>query len=258
MKKTKVLVPALGVLCLGMAAAVSGTVAWYSANDRVQADGMTVQAKVATNLYIENGLTNEIDAINKTSVSLTYTSTSMSPATLSFATNTLTVQEAATFNTKPTPSTPGSAATYTNIGTYTGAANAINAAKAGEPELSSYVGYDPVSVVRKAADATNSMSLKVDATVSGASAEIYKCFRLGFMWSIDGGANWKWKALEAVNPDKGTISWTSQSIMDAVTVNDNTATEIGVFAWFDGENEFCTANNAIGVNQATINLTFHA
>ena len=47
MKKTKIIIPALGMLLLSTAASVTGTVAWFSANTSVNAEGMTV--KVATN-----------------------------------------------------------------------------------------------------------------------------------------------------------------------------------------------------------------
>ena len=54
MKKTKILAPALGILALSMAASVTGTVAWFSSNATVTAEGMTIKATTATNLYIRN------------------------------------------------------------------------------------------------------------------------------------------------------------------------------------------------------------
>lgn len=54
MKKTKILVPALAVLALGMAASVTGTVAWYAANTQVRGSGVSVSAVVAKNLIISN------------------------------------------------------------------------------------------------------------------------------------------------------------------------------------------------------------
>lgn len=32
MKETKIMLPALGILCLSMAASITGTVAWYKVN----------------------------------------------------------------------------------------------------------------------------------------------------------------------------------------------------------------------------------
>lgn len=52
MKKTKIIIPALGMLLLSTAASVSGTVAWFSMNNSVTVTGMTVTTKVSSNLLI--------------------------------------------------------------------------------------------------------------------------------------------------------------------------------------------------------------
>lgn len=58
MKKTKIIVPALGLLLLGTAASVTGTVAWFSINSTVTVSGMRVQTKVGNNLQIAADNTN--------------------------------------------------------------------------------------------------------------------------------------------------------------------------------------------------------
>ena len=52
MKKTKIIIPSLGLLLLSTAASVSGTVAWFSANSSVKVSGMQVTTKVSGNLLI--------------------------------------------------------------------------------------------------------------------------------------------------------------------------------------------------------------
>ena len=52
MKKSKIIVPALGILVLSTAASITGTVAWFSVNNSVTVDGMEVTTKVAGNLLI--------------------------------------------------------------------------------------------------------------------------------------------------------------------------------------------------------------
>ena len=52
MKKTKIIVPALGLLLLSTAASVTGTVAWFSANTQVTVTGMQVKTSVSSNLLI--------------------------------------------------------------------------------------------------------------------------------------------------------------------------------------------------------------
>lgn len=57
MKKTKILVPAMAVLALGMAAAVTGTVAWFSANNIVYSNGMQFKSVTPSSLAIGKELT---------------------------------------------------------------------------------------------------------------------------------------------------------------------------------------------------------
>lgn len=52
MKKTKVIVPALGILLLSTAASVTGTVAWFSSNSNVDATGMNVKARTDSNFLV--------------------------------------------------------------------------------------------------------------------------------------------------------------------------------------------------------------
>ena len=52
MKKTKIIIPAMGLLLLGTAASVTGTVAWFSINSKVTISGMKVNTHVGSNLLI--------------------------------------------------------------------------------------------------------------------------------------------------------------------------------------------------------------
>lgn len=61
MKKSKILIPALGILVLSTTASITGTVAWFSVNNSVTVDGMTVKTQVASNLLIA------ADTLNSTS-----------------------------------------------------------------------------------------------------------------------------------------------------------------------------------------------
>ena len=67
MKKTKIIIPALGMLLLSTAASVSGTVAWFSMNNTVSVTGMTVKTKVSSNLQIAdtNAEANYTDSIEQ-------------------------------------------------------------------------------------------------------------------------------------------------------------------------------------------------
>lgn len=52
MKKSKIIVPALGILVLSTAASITGTVAWFSSNASAKVEGMQVTTKVSSNLLI--------------------------------------------------------------------------------------------------------------------------------------------------------------------------------------------------------------
>ena len=52
MKKTKVIIPAMGLLVLSTAASITGTVAWFSVNNKVTVSGMTARTSVSSNLLI--------------------------------------------------------------------------------------------------------------------------------------------------------------------------------------------------------------
>ena len=54
MKKTKIIIPALGVMLLSTAASVTGTVAWFSMNNFVNATDMEVKAKAENGIVISN------------------------------------------------------------------------------------------------------------------------------------------------------------------------------------------------------------
>ena len=75
MKKTKVIIPALGLLLLSTAASVSGTVAWFAMNASVQATGMQITAKSDSVFLLigsgEKDTAAEIQADNKTTTELT-------------------------------------------------------------------------------------------------------------------------------------------------------------------------------------------
>ena len=54
MKKTKIIIPALGVMLLSTAASVTGTVAWFSMNSFVNATNMNILAKAEEGIVISN------------------------------------------------------------------------------------------------------------------------------------------------------------------------------------------------------------
>ena len=79
MKKTKIIIPALGMLLLSTAASVTGTVAWFSMNNFVNATNMNITAKAENGIVISNEAqstwTNSAEASHKAAVAVRPTST---------------------------------------------------------------------------------------------------------------------------------------------------------------------------------------
>ena len=74
MKKTKIIIPALGILLLSTAASVTGTVAWFSSNSQVTATGMVVSANTDSNFLIIHGTDNANPQFDGSKISTTFTS----------------------------------------------------------------------------------------------------------------------------------------------------------------------------------------
>ena len=68
MKKTKVIIPAMGLLLLSTAASVTGTVAWFAANATVNASGMQVKAKTDNTFLLISATNNTASAIQSEAV----------------------------------------------------------------------------------------------------------------------------------------------------------------------------------------------
>ena len=79
MKKTKVIIPALGLLLLSTAASVTGTVAWFAANNTVSATGMTISAKSNTEFLVIVEGNSFINTAVTTTVTSTASATSLYP-----------------------------------------------------------------------------------------------------------------------------------------------------------------------------------
>ena len=77
MKKTKIIVPALGVLLLSTAASVTGTVAWFSMNNFVTATGLEVKARAENGIVISKAASG--DTWKETAVSARTTTLALKP-----------------------------------------------------------------------------------------------------------------------------------------------------------------------------------
>lgn len=81
MKKTKVIIPALGMLLLSTAASVTGTVAWFAANASIQANGMRITANTDSSFLIvgTSNVLATVQAANNTTADLSASNAQVSP-----------------------------------------------------------------------------------------------------------------------------------------------------------------------------------
>ena len=73
MKKTKIIVPALGIIAFATAASITGTIAWFTANNAVSVSGMQFKTQVGNNLLIADNQTGATFTDSVFATSLTQT-----------------------------------------------------------------------------------------------------------------------------------------------------------------------------------------
>ena len=255
MKKTKILVPALAILALGMAASVTGTVAWFSTNTVVYADGISLQSQAADSLLISTDHANW-----GSSVTHALTQQSLMPA---YLTNTLTGESFpktgnsdASFLTLDTTKLEGESAQWyvdsdgkvkkssdhtvvspTNADPFTAAEAKVNAARIQAVEYLKLSG----------SSANKQVKLHIKAGRETAGKEIDKALRFAF---------WDSTNLTVVQPF--TSVETASDYEADITQTFSVSTEykeVHFYAWYDGEAPECKNLNAIS-NLVTIHLTY--
>ena len=261
MKKTKILIPAMGLLLLGTAASVTGTVAWFSLNTTVTANGMQIKAK-SDNTYLLISKTNTtasaiqtenvktVDAgINETIYASAPCLTSEQAALLN-TTNGKKVGEAAITVAGVQIDNAAKAAAYTNW--YTAEAAAPGAATMAAGTARQLVDFDDY-VVRQsfyltvAAGANGANNLTLTSTISqvtgGNDVDAVKYL----ITTSDGG----YAAISTAN--NGTPVNISGS---NTTLSDSTVLTVTLYIYYDGDDDAVYTNNAAYMLGGTIALSF--
>lgn len=123
MKKTKIIIPAIGMLLLSTAASITGTVAWFSMNASVTATGMQVTASADnTFLVITAGTTTGGDP-------------GIADTTVDIPEAAATISATGAINATLKPVAPMDTLTYTNVATLTSWGTAFSTNPA-EPQTS--------------------------------------------------------------------------------------------------------------------------
>ena len=246
MKKTKVIIPALGMLLLSTAASVTGTVAWFAANATVNANGMAITAKTDSEFLViskTSTLTANADtvALATPTGQVLPTNWIQNPTAYSWVTGAGTATNDAEINDSG----------YTNL-TITennnfGVANDNN-----------YYVYDTVYVGLAVGSSTpaSTKKLKCTATFSaGQSSNLNKCLTIGLDVRNDMSttANLD-ERLVMGNASNATVAGTAELLSGNEL--STTAIAIKIYAFFDGDDENCTTDNAINLAAISVNLSF--
>ena len=258
MKKTKIIIPALGLLVLSTAASVTGTVAWFSANATVTASSLSVTARVDANLFIKDGIESDITAVTGTSTTLTgtgVTASSVNPVDFD-STSGLIAQIPATYSSQPDVSAAGTALTWTTVANLSsGTSGQVTGVSTYVPK--DYFAYGYVTIVRKQSSAASfNLTAKADVTF-GTASELNKAFRIGIL--VDDGTFYE-------SGDFGVNTASTLSGENAVKLNNGGSVGVSLadnqphvallLAWFEGADSDCFTNNAVNISTNTVSWSF--
>lgn len=261
MKKTKIIIPALGMLLLSTAASVTGTVAWFAANASVSANGLVVTAK-SENTYLLISKTSttaaDIQTENVKAVSLASESASILPSApcltsgeaAYLTTSGKTVDDAAITTAGVVIDNQAKAAAVTNWYTATAAAPSASTMEEGSArQLSSFTNYVIVEdlYLTVAAGANGANNLKVISTITqntgGDDVAAIK-----YLIATDDGA------FSAINNDDNGSEIDIKG--SNTTLTSTTVRHVYIYAYYDGNAARVFTNNAANLKGASINLTF--
>lgn len=248
MKKTKVIIPALGMLLLSTAASVTGTVAWFAANATVQANGMKITAKTDSEFLVISK-SSDLTA-NASSVDLSYPAEGQVLPTNWRKDNENVyhwVTGAGTATDNGTINTSG----YTNL-------TISESANFGSASTKNYYVYDTIYVGLAVGSSQPSSSklLKCNATFAATkSSDLNKCLTIGLdaepVMSTTADLD---ERLVMGNASSATVNGTA-TLLNGGQLS-TTAVAIKIYAFFNGDDTNCTTENAINLDAITINLSF--
>lgn len=264
MKKTKILIPALSILVLGMAASVTGTVAWYSSTNIVYANGISIKSKTAQSLQI--ALTN----VGTWGTSVDHTDLMKADVNPAYC-----LQEADTLEAAPSfvyldqgkvddPGTgEGQDKWYVNAsGKVCLFSNNEVVAPAAQAEDNPWLNESRDAGGQMLNVQTDSDFLKLDTTVTTASETVKAVVTLGrtAVKNIDkalvfGFYNVQTKLWEVSKPfaSGDALSATINNLTNFIVTPN--ATEYQFYMWYDGEDAVTINENAIA-NPITATITY--
>ena len=244
MKKTKVIIPALGLLLLSTAASVTGTVAWFAANASVTASGMQITAKTnATYLLIgsgENDTAAEIQALGENGLTTALSVSEQQANVLPSAHDSVTTSAAAATVSN----------WYTGVGTTVSNGTLKNGSKTAltAGNFDKYVIKRTVYLtVATGSIATGAVTITLDLSQINGSGNALTHDPVSVLFACD----------SSVVEFNEANSWTSASAITTEVVETGVKT-IDIYVYYDGNNEDVFTNNFANLSGASIGITFTA
>lgn len=280
MKKTKVIIPALGILLLSTAASVTGTVAWFTAANDVGISGMqftaqSEQAIVVSNEGKSSWLNSGVAAThNGQGASFLSTSTKDFSAWYHAYSSDANDGQATVDRVTLTVSKPAAGTTASETGLGTVNQSTTTAADYQFNGQSIYL-LNRFYVQSATQVALNGQDLYVkDLTVTGATTnvDLDAALRVGFafgggqfIFAPVAGATAQYNVNgSSTNYDVTAITDTSSGVVISgasgvdipkYVANGSTALEVEVYIWFEGEDVNHKSANVLG-NMDALNVTF--
>ena len=287
MKKTKVIIPALGLLLLSTAASVTGTVAWFAANSSVQASGMYIQAKSDSSFLIigTSATLSDVQTANSTTADLSSVHAEVYPVAHDAIANTAAANATDVSNLKQYKLTSNES-TKISIDAY-------NALPAGPVDgdandRSDYTaenaaGTNWYTQVADAVTASTSTKQKTYLATLDANYIIHTTLYVTMSVGSNDGANLKVKDInfamrndktgdaETMNPVRALVTSASASVeftarsggpvvpnstVLADSVTSTALVPIDIYVYYDGNDADVFTNNTANLEGATISITF--
>ena len=246
MKKTKIIVPALGLLLLSTAASVTGTVAWFAANASVDATGMQITAKTDSEFLVISK-SNTLGVLKTVELA--------APTGQVLPTNLVEGNWVTAAGTSTTDGTKDG--NYTNLSI----TESDNFGQAGDPAKNYYV-VDTIYVGLAEGSSVPSTKKLVCSKVTFTASQnsnLNKALTVGLDVEPSGVPT----AFEAKIENNDASGTTANVVTSAATTQliagsglSTTAKAIKIVAFFDGDDANCTTANAINLAGITINLEF--
>lgn len=268
MKKTKVIIPALGILLLSTAASVTGTVAWFSANSTVTATGMNVKARAENGIVISNENVATNSSYDVTAASAKTDCAQLYPGSTADLVSFLS-------STSSDPNSASTQAAYT-----AGQAWTANSGVYGNYVVHDFYIRSSISGTdnKVSIGSLNVVDIVANVGTGSPAQKLSKALRVGVKFT----GSTKTPAIiyapvaghdasNSIQPATGayaadgritvtpveTGTATNDATITAIPDNDQVGLHAEVFVWFEGEDSNCISNNVIpDLEEIAITVTF--